>query len=52
MAGVEDMMVVVVTAIVMLMVTIVTARVDTVEPNDYLTLNIDCKDHRIKVRVV
>ena len=52
MAGVEDMMIVVVTAIVMLMSTLVTARVDTVEPNAYPTLNIDFKDHRIKVRVV
>ena len=34
-------MIVVVTAIVMLMVTIVTARVDSVEPNDYLTLNMN-----------
>ena len=42
----------VVTAIGVLMMTIVTARVDTVEPNDYLTLNIDCNDHRINVRVV
>ena len=52
MAGVEDMVIMVVTAIVMLMVTIVPARLDTVEANDYLTFNIDCKDHGIKVRVV
>ena len=45
MTGVKDMMGV----IVMLIVTIVTARTDTVMSNDYLTLDIDCKDHRIKL---
>ena len=37
--------------IVISIVTSVTARVDTVHPNDYLTLDIDCKDHKIKVRL-
>ena len=45
MVGVKDMMGV----IVMLIVTIVTASADTVMSNDYLTLDIDCKDHRIKL---
>ena len=35
--------------IVMLIVTIVTASADTVMSNDYLTLDIDCMDHRIKL---
>ena len=29
---------------------LVTARVDTVQPNDFLSFSIDCQDHRIKVR--
>ena len=35
--------------IVILILTIVTASADTVLSNDYLTLDIDCKDHRIKL---
>ena len=37
--------------IVMTIVTTVTARVDTVHPNDYLTVDIDCRDHKIEVRL-
>jgi len=28
---------------------LVTARVDTVQPNDFLSFSIDCQDHRIKI---
>ena len=42
---------VMVIVIVISIVATVTARVDTVHPNDYLTLDIDCKDHMIKVRI-
>ena len=45
------MMSVVVSMMVMGLVAMATARVDTVHPNDYLTLKIDCKDHKIKVRI-
>ena len=46
-----ERMIMVVSVIVILIVTIVTARIDTVHPNDYLTLDIDCKDHMIKVTI-
>ena len=34
---------------VIVIASIVTARVDIVHANDYLTLDITCKDHMIKV---
>ena len=49
MPGVQNMLKIVAYVFVVFVVTIVTARVDTIQPNDYLTLDIDCKDHRIKV---
>jgi len=49
MPGVQNMLKIVAGVFVVFVVTIVTARVDTIQPNDYLTLDIDCKDHRIKI---
>ena len=43
------MMVMMEIVIVIVTATIVTARVDTVQANDYLTLDITCKDHMINV---
>ena len=43
------MMMMMESVIVIVTATIVTARVDTVHANDYLTLDITCKDHMIKV---
>ena len=37
---------------VIVIASIVTARVDTVQANDYLTLDITCKDHMIKVIII
>ena len=34
---------------VIVLVTSMTERVDTVHPNDYPSLGIECKDHMIKV---
>ena len=45
------MMMVIESVIVIVTATIVTARVDTVQANDYLTLDITCKDHMIKVTI-
>ena len=41
------MMMMMESVIVIVTATIVTARVDTVHANDYLTLDITCKDHMI-----
>ena len=38
--------------LLMTIVTKVVSRVDVVHPNDFLTLAIDCQDHRIKVCLV
>ena len=43
------MMMMMKSVIVIVIASIVTARVDTVHANDYLTLDITCKDHMIKV---
>ena len=45
------MMMVIESVIEIVTATIVIARVDTVKANDYLTLDITCKDHMIKVTV-
>ena len=37
--------------IVIVTATILIARVDTVHANDYITLDITCKDHMIKVTI-
>ena len=46
------MMMVIESVIVIVTATIVTARVDTVQANDYLTLDITCKDPMIKVIII
>ena len=38
--------------LLMTFVTKVISRVDVVHPNDFLTLAIDCQDHRIKVCLI
>ena len=45
------MMMMMESVIVIVTATTVTARVDTVHANDYLTLDITCKDHMIKVTI-
>ena len=45
------MMIVMEIVIVIVTATILIARVDTVHANDYITLDITCKDHMIKVTI-
>ena len=45
------MMMIMEIVIVIVTATILIARVDTVHANDYITLDITCKDHMIKVTI-